>query len=337
MEAKPPNGSICTLCLSKLPYQTTSVVNSPFHFRETLKRSWPVATPNLDVRVLLLHDSTRQALESFLAKPSHALLLSGLAGSGKALVATHTVAALLKLDINSIVRYPYFLHIEPHNETISIEATRSLRRFVSLKTPGKQSIRRAIIISDAQAMTIEAQNAFLKLLEEPPQDTVLILTATSSNALLSTIRSRLQSVAIQKVALDSATSFFQTLGKHVTNIEHAYRMSNGRVGIMYNLLQNSDQQPLIADMRVAKQFLSMSSFERLSYVSVLAQNKEQLPRILSAIEHICHIGLAEAANQGKTTTIKRWLHLLKISYQAFEQLDHNPNPQLLLTHLALQV
>ena len=50
--------------------------------------------------------------------------------------------------------------------------------------------RKVYIISPAQAMTVEAQNAALKLLEEPPEGVILILCVTSPMALLPTVRSR---------------------------------------------------------------------------------------------------------------------------------------------------
>lgn len=49
---------------------------------------------------------------------------------------------------------------------------------------------KVIIIPDAQTMTIEAQNAFLKSIEEPPENTQIILVSTSKTAFLATILSR---------------------------------------------------------------------------------------------------------------------------------------------------
>ena len=50
--------------------------------------------------------------------------------------------------------------------------------------------RKVYIIEDCDKMQLEAQNAFLKLLEEPPQDILFILTCSKFEALISTIRSR---------------------------------------------------------------------------------------------------------------------------------------------------
>src|SRR5512133_886835 len=58
----------------------------------------------------------------------------------------------------------------------------SLRRF--------EGRRRFVVIDPADALNPQAQNALLKTLEEPPDDTTLVLVASSPDALLPTIRSR---------------------------------------------------------------------------------------------------------------------------------------------------
>jgi DNA polymerase-3 subunit delta' len=60
--------------------------------------------------------------------------------------------------------------------------------------------RRVAIIDDAEALNDVSANALLKTLEEPPPHSVLILIATSADLLLSTIRSRCQSVAFQPLS-----------------------------------------------------------------------------------------------------------------------------------------
>jgi DNA polymerase-3 subunit delta' len=55
--------------------------------------------------------------------------------------------------------------------------------------------RRVVIVDPADAMNVQAQNALLKTLEEPPDGTTLVLLAANADALLPTIRSRCVRVA----------------------------------------------------------------------------------------------------------------------------------------------
>jgi len=83
------------------------------------------------------------------------------------------------------------LLLKPEGQQIKIEQSREVVRFISLKLLGKA---RVIIIDDAQKLNPQASNALLKSLEEPPENTYFILTASSQAHMLSTIRSRCQSM-----------------------------------------------------------------------------------------------------------------------------------------------
>ncbi len=75
---------------------------------------------------------------------------------------------------------------------ISIDTVRDIQRMLALKPPGGQ--KRVIIIDDAKKLSKEAANSFLKTLEEPPAETIIILIAISRRNILPTIISRCQIV-----------------------------------------------------------------------------------------------------------------------------------------------
>jgi DNA polymerase-3 subunit delta' len=61
------------------------------------------------------------------------------------------------------------------------------------------------VVAEAERMTVEAQNAFLKTLEEPPGDTVLILTTNNINMLLPTTQSRCQVLRVGPMPREALT------------------------------------------------------------------------------------------------------------------------------------
>jgi len=75
---------------------------------------------------------------------------------------------------------------------IGVERARDVKRFVQLR-PLRDRFKLAII-DDAHMLTVAAQNALLKTLEEPPPRSCLILVANNPDALLPTVRSRCQRV-----------------------------------------------------------------------------------------------------------------------------------------------
>ncbi len=76
---------------------------------------------------------------------------------------------------------------EPGKKTIGVEGVRSL--LAALSSAPARGKNRAVLIFGAERLTEKAQNALLKTLEEPPENTVFLL-AGNDNGLLPTVRSR---------------------------------------------------------------------------------------------------------------------------------------------------
>jgi len=97
--------------------------------------------------------------------------------------------------------HPDFVFLPPSGQSIRIDQIRALREFIPVKPA--LSPRKVVVIDDAHLMTRESANALLKTLEEPPPNTLLVLTARSRDALLPTVLSRTYPVAF--APLDAAT------------------------------------------------------------------------------------------------------------------------------------
>ena len=90
---------------------------------------------------------------------------------------------------------------------IRVEQIRLLQERLSLR--GLESPRKIVIVASAEAMNPQAQNAFLKTLEEPPSDTTLVLLCAALDRLLPTIRSRCSKVHFGPLPLDYLTERVQ--------------------------------------------------------------------------------------------------------------------------------
>jgi DNA polymerase-3 subunit delta' len=290
------------------------------------------------VNNLLIHPITKTQLEQFLSQPNHALLLYGSGGSGKTHLARNIAEQLLQLRPGTIEHYPYFLLLTPEKGSISIENVRELQHHVRLKTTGKAIVRRIIVIEHADSMTIEAQNAYLKLLEEPPADTVMILTANSQQTLLPTIRSRLQAIAVRAPSEAAVRAFFAQAGNYSpVAIDQAYFLSGGLPGLMTALLSEDETHPLLASVAAAKQILSSRTVERLALVDDLSKRKEEARYTLDALIRIAQTGLEQATKKADTTRLRQWQRILKLTTQATDALDHSANSKLVFTSLFLHI
>lgn len=286
---------------------------------------------------LILHKLTDNQIKKFLSSPSHALLLEGAAGSGKGAVAAHIAANLLKIDAEKLESYPYVLKVVPENKVISIETVRLIQKFMNLKTVGTNPIRRILMMEDAETMTTEAQNALLKLLEEPPADTVLILTSQLHHSLLPTIYSRLQKISVKAPDKDELRSFFEAAGFAPKDFDRAYFISEGQAGLLHALLSEDTTHSLNNSISEAKQLASSTVFERLASVDRLAKRKEQIPELLYALERIYKSVLVGASEKNNDRMVKQSHQALKLILKAQSKLTHNPNAKLLLTDLFLNI
>lgn len=284
----------------------------------------------------LLHPHTKAHVAQFIEQPSHAVLLVGPNGIGKTYIAEQIIAGVLGIDRTKQAAHPYISQIRAEKDSISIEAVRVLQRFLQLKTTGKGTFRRAVLIEHAEQLTIEAQNAYLKLLEEPPADTLMILTADTVRALLPTILSRLQTITINAPSEESTRGYFKDQGT-TTAVNQAYFLSGGLPGLMHALLDKDASHPLLPAVAAAKEILQKSTFERLAMVESMSKQREEARYMLDALQHIAQTGLDQAAKREDVARIKQWHHILKTTATAAEALAINANTKLTLSNLMLHL
>lgn len=144
-------------------------------------------------------------------KIPHAILIEGEQGLGKKTLATFIAKACLcaegepclkcktchLIDVGS---HPDMQIIKPDGAIIKVDQIRELR-VEAFMTP-LAADGRVFIIDSAHTMNAAAQNALLKVLEEPPRGVTFILLAKSASLLLETIRSRCVCFTLSPVAIE---------------------------------------------------------------------------------------------------------------------------------------
>ena len=276
----------------------------------------------------VVHPLTKRQLETFHKVPSHALILIGPTGSGKLTLARQLVEKILKLPTDSFADYAYGLTIAPvEGKAIGIESIRQLEHFLSLKVPSSQAINREVLIKNSHLLTIEAQNALLKTLEEPPEGTIIVLTTAQEKALLPTIRSRAVAINVRRPERGALLQHFDTQG-----FDRIYALSGGLPGLMTSLVTDQEH-PLKAATERARQLLNQSSYERLSSVDELSRQRTQTLDTLFILQNMAQLSLRKATGP----TALRWQRVLQAAYSTQDALLRNVQPKLALTQLMLQL
>ena len=196
------------------------------------------------------HEPQKEFLQNSVRKNriSHAYLFSGPEGVGKKLVAigfaklincTSSGAENLDCECVSCVKTEKGLNPDvlvfgyPGEKTIKVDHVRQdIERLIHLAP--YENPYKVFIIDGAQRMNFNAQNAFLKTLEEPPPNSVIILITTLADLLMPTIKSRCQSVVFQPLDAGQVRKFLEKEKPGDNDPELVSRISGGSISRALN-------------------------------------------------------------------------------------------------------
>lgn len=282
---------------------------------------------------VLLNETTNKALESFAAHPSHALLLIGPKSSGKTDVADFVASKLLNTEFDHSSSHPAVLNIDASISSVGIDSIRNIKKFLSLKTPGKDMIRRIVIIKNADNLNIESQNAALKFLEEPPADTCIILTAENLNNLKETIRSRTHRIRVNPLSKNQVNKILN----NPPNIDEIYLYTDGLAGHVDALSQGTPNDN--SYLKDAKNILTMPRYKRLIEADKLSKDKDyDISALLSAIYLILFTKLKMDLGKGVQNTSNKSTRVkLEQTFNAAKESRSTVQPKALLSSLFYKI
>ncbi|HEX2926491.1 MAG TPA: DNA polymerase III subunit delta' [Ruminiclostridium sp.] len=200
---------------------------------------------------MLGHQKILTALRSAIKKNnvSHAYIFEGPDGVGKRDTALKFASMLMCQseefpcgECKSCQLYkgssnPDFQEIIQKDKSISVEEIRNILKGLVIRP--LYSKYKVIVINDADAMTIQAQNALLKSLEEPPSYVIFILTVQSSAAVAQTIRSRCQRILFNRLPYEDIIEILESNhGPRKPDWEFIASYADGVPGIALELVSS---------------------------------------------------------------------------------------------------
>src|SRR5438045_105777 len=167
----------------------------------------------------------------------HAYLISGPPGSGKRALASQLSNLVSGREIDDVFASPppgvYLAEPESKSRRIVIDQVRALEHTLQMRSANGH--RKVAIIADADRLQPQAAHAFLKTLEEPPNDSLLLLLSAMPEVLPDTILSRCIAVPLaadEKAALSAEEKELVELlatavGPATKGVQPAYRLARG--------------------------------------------------------------------------------------------------------------
>lgn len=222
---------------------------------------------------------------------AHAYLFIGPKGIGKSAVAHGLASALLCLEGNyqdcsclpcrkvQSFNHPDLHWFSPVGNKFKIEQIREVQKQVLYKP--YEGSKKVFILEDADTMTVEAANSLLKVLEEPPQDTIFILLANSGYGLLPTILSRCQQLHFNTLSNKDIITIIKTKGISEEQGRLVAPLAKGSVGNALELAQS--EEAMAKRKSIIQQLENMNKIDHLRIFKLaeeMEKDKEQLNFIL---------------------------------------------------------
>lgn len=236
---------------------------------------------------LILSPETAATLQTLARDLPHAILLTGQTGVGL-MTAARSIAGKSLEDIVMPTDREGALDLSPKG----IIRAKQIRQLVEHAST-KARAQRVFIIDAADQMNTTAQNAFLKLLEEPVSHTHFILTSHAPHKLLPTVRSRVQTTTIQAITRAQSDELLTTLSvSDATARAQILFLASGLPAELTRLA--TDKNYFVhesAYIRDARAFLQGNSVEQVTAIERYQKSREDSLGLLASAQRILNHSL----------------------------------------------
>lgn len=285
----------------------------------------------------------------------HAILISGRAGLGKRVFANRLINSILcshpiddfqacgschSCQLRAAETHPDHTEISPETpgKQIKVDQIRELKEAQSLMP--KVSAAKTVLITAADQMNVSAYNSLLKLLEEPRENTILVLLTQNRDQLPVTIKSRCQTVTIPMPAPEVALSWLKNYDSTFTDEQWQtlLKLSHGAPLVAAKLGEAGlqQQQQLLRDitalMRAQANPITMAvEWQSFDLKSVLLQIQAMMQTKISK--------LLQSESEISVAIIQQYWHIVDCITHTIKLISsqNNPNKTLLIEDFMVKV
>ena len=260
----------------------------------------------------------------------------------------------IKERIRQKAKNPYAgIDLSGHT-TIQIERVRELKTEAKFAT--YEAEKKGYIVSNAERMTRESANSFLKILEEPPANLLIILTTSHLDLLLDTIRSRCQLIYFHPLSFKESATVINRYHPLTAKVEKTIHLGQGNLVKIFQELETEEDDKKKLMYAYVQSLLADDDIQLFSVIDELVRSRDKnhllniLVLIILWFQDILHIKLfgnqADVVHIDYQPKMVQFADLYPLSgfeeiiafiEQASEHIKQNVYPQLVLTVLAFRI
>ncbi len=242
----------------------------------------------------------------------------------------------------------------PNANDIRISSIRQIRKEIYLT--GQKDKKKIFVISNCDLMNQQSSNAFLKILEEPPGDSLLILTTSRLNSLLSTIVGRCQKIRFDPIKKEDLKKYVLKLKPNLDDVvaDLYANISDGSILKCKNII---DSYFIELREQMIDVLLAIAMNKNITLSNIINQitsekDKEKIRQFLLLLiiwfRDVILVANGETSNiinKDKLERLSKFSKLYKtdnykiinLVEDSCKELEQNLNTELLLTNLALKI
>lgn len=232
------------------------------------------------------HDIVKKQLNKLIDSGmiAHAYIFAGEDGIGKSLIAKTFAINLIgkseERQYADIIEW----RVAKGKKSIGIKEVIDIIKEINKKP--YEGDKKVIIIHNAEKMTAEAQNSFLKTVEEPPMGIYIILLCENLENILDTIKSRCQIYKMKRLSMEEIAVYIKKRYPHL-NVEESNRakiFSDGIPGRAEKFLEDEDLKIIRETViEIFKSFKNKTTSELLEYENFFVKYTKQWEEVLNCM------------------------------------------------------
>ena len=288
----------------------------------------------MDLSFIVKTNQFQNEIKAFaLGKQSHAYLIEGQSGAGKrsfalSMACTHFCTGEHKPCFTCpqckkvlAENHPDVHFFKPETSVFKVDKVREILSTVR-ETPYEGKVK-IYIVEKFNLANDQAQNAFLKTLEEPPKNVFFLLLCENSLSLLPTVRSRCKKIFLKPSGKEEIFAFLQKNFPQNENNQYIASVSQGNIGKAIRLITDEDflkanekTQKIVDIIKEGKngdQVFAMLELED-DFLSLL-EDKIHALFLLEPEKYLLRLKAISDAKSAKKTNVNKTLIHQKLAYE----------------------